>query len=176
MGHVFVMNISWEFPARHIFLRGWQLSGSARFNTGSPFTPDVTSANLALGEAIRPNRIGKGTVADPNPSQWFDVADFPQVPQGTFAYGNSGRNILDGPGMISLNQTLARNFRFKERYQLQVRWEVFNVLNHANFQLPENAVNAANAGALTSMLLAGTRSSSLPAYCSDIQLTCCTVR
>ncbi len=155
MGHVFVMNFSWESPARNIFLRGWQLSGSGRFNTGSPFTPDVTSANLALGEATRPNRIGKGTVPDPNPSQWFNVADFPQVPAGTFAYGNSGRNILDGPGMISLNQTLARNFRFKDRYQLQVRWEVFNVLNHANFQLPANAVNAVNAGTLTSVLSPG---------------------
>jgi hypothetical protein len=52
--------------------------------------------------------------------------------------------------MISVNQTLYRNFRLREKDQLQVRWELFNVLNHANFQLPANAVNAVNAGTLTS--------------------------
>jgi outer membrane receptor protein involved in Fe transport len=155
IGHMFVMSFSWESPSHNILLRGWQFAGSGRFNTGNPFTPVVGSANLALGEAIRPDRIGKGTVPNPNPSQWFDVADFPQVPNGTFGYGNAGRNILDGPGMIALNQTIYRNFRFRERNQLQLRWELFNVLNHANFQLPQNAVDAPNAGTLTSVLSPG---------------------
>jgi hypothetical protein len=70
-------------------------------------------------------------------------------------FGNSGRNILDGPGTIVVNQTIYRNFRFKERNQLQFRWEVFNVLNHANFQLPVNNVAAANAGTLTSVVSPG---------------------
>jgi hypothetical protein len=83
-------------------------------------------------------------------NQWFNVADFPQVASGAFTFGNAGRNVLDGPGMISINQTLYRNFVIRERTQLQLRWEVFNVLNHANFQLPQNAVNAINAGTLTS--------------------------
>jgi hypothetical protein len=83
-------------------------------------------------------------------NRWFNVADFPQVPNGSYAFGNAGRNVLDGPGMISVNQTLYRNFRLREKDQLQVRWELFNVLNHANFQLPANAVNAVNAGTLTS--------------------------
>ena len=67
----------------------------------------------------------------------------------------SCRNILDGPGTIVVNQTVYRNFRFKERNQLQFRWEVFNVLNHANFQLPINNVAAANAGTLTSVVSPG---------------------
>jgi hypothetical protein len=145
------MNFSWESPAHNIFLRGWQFAGSGRFNTGSPSTPTVTSANLALGEAIRPNRIGKGTMPNPNLIEWFDVTDFPQVSEGAYGYGNSRRSILDGSGMIALNSALSRNFRFQERYHLQVRWEVLNVTNHPNFQLPENAVNAINAGTLTSV-------------------------
>jgi hypothetical protein len=150
IGHIFTISYSWASPARNIFLKGWQLAGTSRVNTGNPFTTVVTNTNLALGQAIRPNRIGKGTVPDPGVNRWFNVADFPQVPNGSYAFGNAGRNVLDGPGMISVNQTLYRNFRLREKDQLQVRWELFNVLNHANFQLPANAVNAVNAGTLTS--------------------------
>jgi hypothetical protein len=115
----------------------------------------VSNANLNLGEASRPNRIAKGTLANPSVSDWFDVADFPQVPNGSFAYGNSGRNILDAPGLIAINLALYRNFAIRERSNLQFRWEVFNALNHTNFT-PSSAladpvpyVNAANAGTLT---------------------------
>jgi len=37
-----------------------------------------------------------------------------------------------------------------ERKHGQVRWELLKVLNHANFGLPLNAVNAPNAGTLLS--------------------------
>jgi len=42
-----------------------------------------------------------------------------------------------------------------EHATLQFRWEVFNVLNHANFQLPINDVTAVNAGTLTSVVSPG---------------------
>jgi hypothetical protein len=150
MGHIFTVSYSWTSPARHVLLRGWQLAGTGRLNTGNPFTPVVSNTNLALGQANRPNRIAKGTLPNPSVTRWFDVAAFPQVPNGSFTFGNAGRNVLDGPGNITLNQTLYRNFPLRERMQLQVRWELFNVLNHANFQLPQNAVNAVNAGTITS--------------------------
>lgn len=155
IGHMFTASYSWESPAHNMILKGWQFAGTSRLSTGNPFTPVNTGANLLLGQANRPNRIGKGTVPDPGVNQWFDVADFPLVPNSSFAYGNSGRNVLDGPGQITVNQTIYRNFRFMERNTLQFRWEVFNVLNHANFQLPVNNVAAANAGTLTSVVSPG---------------------
>ena len=155
IGHMFTASYSWESPSHNLILRGWQFAGTSRLSTGNPFTPVNTGANLTLGEASRPNRIGKGTVPNPNSSQWFYVPDFPLVPNNSFLYGNSGRNILDGPGTITVNQTIYRNFRFAERDILQFRWEVFNVLNHANFQLPVNNVAAANAGTLTSVVSPG---------------------
>lgn len=150
IGHSFTGNFSWTSPSHNVWLRGWQFSGTHRLYTGTPFTPLVTNVNLALGEANRPDRTGKGTVPNPDVNQWYDVADFPPVPTGTFAFGNSGRNILDGPGRIEVNLTLFKNFAVREKTTLQFRWEVFNVLNHANFGLPVNAVNAPNAGSITS--------------------------
>jgi hypothetical protein len=108
----------------------------------------VTNVNLNLGEANRPNRIAKGTVPDPNADRWYDVAAFPAVEQGAFTFGDSGRNILDAPGRIEMNLSLFKNFRLRERSNLQFRWEVFNALNHPNLGLPITAVNAANAATI----------------------------
>jgi hypothetical protein len=148
IGHNFTSFFSYEIPYHgNILLRGWQLAGTTQLHTGAPFTPKVTNVNLTLGEANRPNRIAKGTLADPTVDLWFDPAAFPQVPAGSFGFGNSGRNILDGPGLINVNMSLYKNLRF-EHFSTQFRWETFNILNHANFLLPENAVNAPNVGTI----------------------------
>jgi hypothetical protein len=148
--HQFTMSFSWTSPLRNVFLNGWQISGTGRMYSGAPFTATVTNANLNLGEASRPNRTGKGTLPNPSPNRWFDIAAFPRVPQGSFTFGNSGRNVLDGAGRMEANLTLSKNFALWERHRLQVRWEVFNALNRANFALPQNAVNAANAATIVS--------------------------
>jgi outer membrane receptor protein involved in Fe transport len=147
-GHMFTTSFSWQVPFRNHVVRGWQIAGTSRLYTGAPFTPTVTSANLNLGEASRPNRIGKGTLPDPGPNMWFNVKDFPLVPAGSYAFGNAGRSIVDGPGRIEVNLSLLKNFAVREQHHVQFRWEVFNVLNHANFGMPANAVNAVNVGTL----------------------------
>ena len=95
----------------------------------------VTSADVDqnLGESQRPNRLGKG-VQEELPGQgrrgvdypWFNLNDFEKVPRCDavkgcqpspngflpFQFGNSGRNILDGPGHAYLNLAMMKNFRF----------------------------------------------------------------
>lgn len=145
-GHSFTMNFSYEVPwRRSVWVRGWQVAGSGRAYTGQPFTPRVNNVNLNLGEANRPDRIAKGTVDRPTADRWYDVSAFPAVPEGSFRFGNSGRNILDAPGLAELNMTLMKNLVVRENSSLQFRWEVFNALNHANLHIPTVFVNAANA-------------------------------
>ena len=149
IGNQFTESFSWTAPfKKNPWVRGWQIAGTGRLYTGAPFTPTVTNVNLALGEANRPNRIATGTLPNPDANRWFNVAAFPPVPQGAFTFGDSGRNILDGPGRIEINITLYKNFVLREKSNLQFRWETFNVLNHANLGLPVNAVNAPNAGTI----------------------------
>jgi hypothetical protein len=50
-----------------------------------------------------------------------------------FGFGNSGRNILDAPGLFSVDLALSKNFAIREGHNLQFRIEAFNLLNHANF-------------------------------------------
>ena len=152
-------------------LGGWQISGTVRAYTGQAFTVLTNDPDLNAGESPRPNRIGKG-LQEPVASTgkkgvdypWFAVTDFEAVPcfdeeEGSagclteslygfepYVLGNSGRNILDGPGLLAVDAALVKNFRFKERRRLQVRLEAFNVLNHTNLLLPNNRFNSITGG------------------------------
>jgi Carboxypeptidase regulatory-like domain/TonB-dependent Receptor Plug Domain/TonB dependent receptor len=58
--------------------------------------------------------------------------------------GNSGRNILIGPGVTSLDFSVFKNNyipRISERFNIQFRAEIFNILNHPNFAPPVQGVN-----------------------------------
>ena len=141
-------------------LGGWQLSGTSTAYSGSPITVETAVPNLNLGGSSRPNRLSEGSVAaDAFPGKkgvdfpWYDLGAFESVPcyvaEGesapagcltesahgfsSFGFGNSGRNILDGPGLLSTDLALAKNFRLKEGHNLQLRVEAFNVFNRANF-------------------------------------------
>jgi hypothetical protein len=149
-GHAFTMNFSYESPFRRSLLaKGWQLAGSGRMYTGQPFTPQTSNADLNNGEANRPDRIAKGMLDEQTPERWFDTRAFPLVPRGAYRYGNSGRNILDGPGFVGLNAGISRRFRFGEQGSVQFRWELFNLTNHTNFRMPNVNVNAPNGATIT---------------------------
>ncbi len=46
---------------------------------------------------------------------------------------------------------MLKNIRFQERKNLQVRYELFNLMNHANFQLPNREFNALGGGLITNV-------------------------
>jgi Carboxypeptidase regulatory-like domain/TonB-dependent Receptor Plug Domain/TonB dependent receptor len=142
VGHAVSGSFIWvQNFSKHALLRNWQISGTATAYTGPPITPKVANYDVTTGGAARPDRIATGTLADPTPDQWFDRTAFPPVPVGAFHFGSSGRNILDGPGTASLNASLSRRFRFSESRALQFRWESFNLINRANFNLPQTQVD-----------------------------------
>jgi hypothetical protein len=133
-----------------MFVKGWQFAGDTAIYSGQPFTPYISGANVDLAEASRPNRIANGSIPNPTPSNWFNLSAFQTVPDSAFAFGNSGRNILEGPNTLNINLSLSRDFHIGERNRIQFRFETFNVTNHANFQLPADALDKANAGTITS--------------------------
>jgi hypothetical protein len=101
--------------------------------------PDDDNANtgisqLGFGAGGRPNVSGNPKLSGPAPREWFDTAAFSVPPYGHF--GNAGRDILDGPGLRSVNLSIVKNTAFAERLNLQFRAEFFNALNRANYGLP----------------------------------------
>jgi hypothetical protein len=147
MGHTFTGSFIWTPNlSRHVLLKDWQFAGSATLYTGPPFTPKMGTFDYTAGGASRPDRIASGKLDNPTVEQWFDRLAFPAVPNGSYRFGTSGRNVLDGPGTMNINMSLSRRIRFGEAATLQLRCESFNLANHPNFNLPENRVDIVSGG------------------------------
>jgi hypothetical protein len=136
-------------------LGGWELSGVASLSTGLPFT--VLSPDFSNTDSMnpRPDRTCSG--AGPKTlNEWFDTSCFTytsleqDLANGTPRFGNSGRNILSGPGSVGWDAALLKDFRLTERFSLQFRGEFFNFLNHANFGYPGPTVGTGGYGVITS--------------------------
>jgi hypothetical protein len=93
-----------------------------------------------------PNQIGTGEGPE-TVDRWFDVTAFQPVTSGTF--GNARRNILRGPGLVNVDVALQRRFAITPGTGIDLRWEIFNALNHTQFGLPESNISNAAAGTIT---------------------------
>lgn len=138
-------------------LSGWQTSGILTLQTGRPFTvaliPEFDNSGtgrsaLGFGANDRPNLAGDPRLGNPSPDRWFDTSVFLFPRPGSF--GNAGRNILEGPGFENFNASLVKRTPLGERLNLQLRAEVFNLLNHPNFNLPDNFLGSPTFGRVTS--------------------------
>ncbi|MCL5742624.1 MAG: hypothetical protein M1541_01665 [Acidobacteria bacterium] len=69
-----------------------------------------------------------------NGTNWLNPAAFATPRPGT--YGNLGRNALRGPGLSQFDFMLSRRFAVAEQQAFEIRAEVFNAFNHANFANP----------------------------------------
>jgi hypothetical protein len=115
---------------------GWQLASLVTIRTGIPFTVVTSGGVTNAGGADRPNRIGSGNLPSDQQTidRWFNTAAFLVQPQ--YTYGNSGRNILFGPGLRNLDLSLSKSFSITERTRLQFRAESFNFTNTPAFGQP----------------------------------------
>ena len=147
---------------------GWQASTIFVLQSGRPFTPLIGTSNNsgALSGGWYPNLIGSPNVSHQTIQEWFNpctlLPDETTQPAsctnpawaipaaGTF--GNIGRNILRGPGVISVDFSMGKSFRFplpRETGELQIRFDAQNILNHPNFDLPDANVGTGGAGIIS---------------------------
>jgi Carboxypeptidase regulatory-like domain/TonB dependent receptor len=138
-------------------VNGWETFGIVTLQSGRPFTVALLSeidnsgtgrSILGFGNNDRPNVVGNPELSNPTTAQWFNTAAFAFPAPGTF--GNTGRNILEGPGFQNVNMSLLKNTRFNERVNLQFRAEAFNLFNHPNFNLPDNFLGSPTFGRISS--------------------------
>jgi Carboxypeptidase regulatory-like domain/TonB-dependent Receptor Plug Domain len=152
-------------------LGGWELGLIFTASGGVPFTPTWgTGSDPALTQSsddwAYPNRLGGSgcsTLTNPgnavnyiktncfivpvwpgDQTSWAANCVGPVYPQCFNLRGNSGRNILIGPGVTSLDFSVFKNNYIKsisERFNIQFRAEIFNILNHPNFAPPVQGVN-----------------------------------
>jgi hypothetical protein len=155
--HRFVLSYVWDLPfgREHRWASGgvgnavlgdWQFSGIVTLATGRPFTVFLNTG-VNNGAPSWPNRIGDGKLDNPGPDLWFDIADFVAPPPNT--YGDSGRGILYAPGTKTLDVSLAKRIPIRQRLNLQLRADAFNLLNTPQFGFPNQNIGAPTAGRIT---------------------------
>jgi hypothetical protein len=141
-------------PHLNYVVRGWEVGSVLTVESGPPFTP-LVSGNVSGADEInnatvqsdtdRPNIVSNAFYpGKQTPQQWVLPSAF-STPSA-FTFGNAGRNILRGPGLGSCDFSLLRNFRLGETSKVQFRGEMFNIFNRANFDIPQNIVNASSFG------------------------------
>ena len=119
-------------------LGGWQLYWVAFLETGQFFGPtftgfDASNTNTTSG---RPDRIANGNLppSERTLNRWFDSSAFVRPPAGRF--GNSGTNVIEGPGLHMHNLTLGKTFAITERVRFTLMAAGQNIANRANFNNP----------------------------------------
>ena len=127
----------------------WQVNGIVTWLSGRPFTPQYSAAEVAQQ---RPDRAGDPEANIPaglafNPAAFARPVATAQKPN---LYGNAGRNILIGPVFNDVDLSLSKSFRLTRGVRMQVRMEVFNLLNTANFQVPVFLLDRSDVGTYTS--------------------------
>lgn len=161
--HRLVVGYVWDIPfgagltgVAGALLKGWQFSGIATLQSGSPIFIGQDGDTLNTdSEDIRPDLVPG---ADPNLpgsersiSRWFNTAAFTRA---TVTYGTSPRNPVVGPGRWNLDVSLAKSFQIRNGQRLQFRWEAFNALNTVNWGNPNGTLGNSNFGVISSALAA----------------------
>jgi hypothetical protein len=92
------------------------------------FAPGATLAQAKLN----PNRSHSALI-----EEYFNTLAFTETAPGTF--GNTGKNILFGPGLFDTDIALLKDTKFGDRFTLQFRAEAFNAFNNVNFGQPDDS-------------------------------------
>jgi hypothetical protein len=130
------------------------LSGDFNVRGGKPFTVTQSNDPLSLGSlsTVLPDLVADPLVPNQTIDRWFDPTAFRVLTATTNRFGTEGRNVLIGPGFASLDFSVHRRFDLgAENRYLDLRWEVFNALNRANFGLPNRTINSSNVGTITTL-------------------------
>ena len=131
---------------------GWHLDGIATLMSGTPFTVFDSNDVSAQGSAPeitgfsaqRPNLVGNSNNGPRKVSEWLDSSAFQRLDVNANAgqFGTEGRNVNVGPAYANWDVAALKNFRVAESKQFQFRAELFNILNRANFRLPDSDISS----------------------------------
>lgn len=130
-------------PLMRALIGGWNLNAISSINTGAPFTVTSGVDNAFTGAGNqRADLVGNPYFSGDRShqeiiSQYLQVSAF--APNAVGTYGNLGRNTFIGPGFATLDLGVVKDFAPQERLKAQLRFEMFNSLNHANFSNPTSS-------------------------------------
>jgi hypothetical protein len=151
--HVVNTSVVWLSPAfsnkaLDAVFGDWQIAPLIRWQSGSPYsvTTGVDNALSGMGNQ-RAVQVSDDIYGDRSVNNYLDINAFTSPQAGT--YSTLKPNAFYGPSRFQNDLALTKNFQL-QAHRLQFRWEVFNVLNKANFNNPTSALNSTNFGRILS--------------------------
>jgi hypothetical protein len=152
--HSFIGYAVWDLPFGkngapglvRSFIEGWNVNGVVTLQTGRPFTIFTGSSQLgnlvnatancngcsrSMGEL---NKTADNFGGVPGYFTAEEIAKFSQPGAGEL--GNTGRNYFTSPGFWNVDMAVLKRTKFTETANFELRFEFFNVFNHANFGIP----------------------------------------
>jgi hypothetical protein len=140
-------------------VRGWQVNAITTLLSGFPFTPQLGSNRSGDGNTRNPDRPSlnpsfTGPIIEGTQTQWFNPNAFAAPAVGTF--GTLGRGTYTGPRLADVDLSAAKTTALSEKVNLQLRAELFNLLNRTNLGTPNATVFSgtavsASAGLITTL-------------------------
>ena len=154
--HNLVMSYNWDLPLARLFgarrlTTGWHITGISRFNTGTPISlkssGDYALTNIGLDYPTITGPIHKLNPRSSANGQYFDTSAFSAGLSCGYEVcgvtGSAKQFSFNGPGAVSTDAGIEKDTKISESMAFNMRFEMFNVFNHANFQ---GVVGNANSG------------------------------
>jgi len=165
--HNFVASYIWAMPIDRLFSKaprrltqGWQMQGITRFATGFPIQlnqPNVDYSLYGSSATDMPNRVGPVQIVNArnaNPGcptvtgcYFLPSAFAMNMTPGSF--GTANRRFFFGPGFNQTDFGFLKHTAINERFAFDVRFEFFNIFNHAQFTNPTGDITNSSFGIVT---------------------------
>ncbi len=124
-------------------LGGWQTQTVHYFQAGQYFSPSFTGSDPSNTNTFGglPDRIGEGNLppGDRQKGRWFDASAFAVPTAGR--YGNSGVNVLEGPGMKLHHLSVVKEFKATERLKFIFQSSIANIFNTPHYTFPNGNIS-----------------------------------
>ena len=171
--HVVIVNYIYDLPifktqtnAISKVLGGWEIAGTAQFQTGTPCGIGTNNDFAGVGEfgsfgcgsegqfwtLNGPVQINTGAFAGPvtnSSSPKYFTANVTQPAVGTFNLQQGVRDSLYQPGFQDWNLALLKSFAINERSGFQFRAEAYDFINHPNLSTPQLTPTSSQFGMIT---------------------------
>jgi hypothetical protein len=131
--------------AGRALLADWTVLTQITVSSGLPLTPLYLAPVDGTGVtgSLRPDYTGAPLYAAPS-GLFLNPAAYVAPAPGE--WGNAGRDSITGPSQLAINLSLARTFRWRDRFHIDLRCDSTNALNHVTFTAWNTTVGNAQFG------------------------------
>jgi hypothetical protein len=147
---------------------GWSINSATNFSSGLPFNYGLNSCQASIDNGpCRPNLVGtiRNGTHNGSPTSggyWFQTTNGvtlsaagqssgPWAQPALDTFGDVGRNTGRGPRLFNTDLALFKDFTITERAKAQFQFQIFNIFNHVNLDLPNGCVDCSNGGSITNI-------------------------